>query len=122
MGYYKCTCCSCDVAVINCNTQYPRDELCDGCVSREYWALREEVTRYRDDAEFQRELQEGWKAKYEAARDEIAVHRARLDAMGSTMHLHLDALSGGLPILWANEWRVLNNWLAKAREILKVRE
>ena len=51
MGYYKCTCCSCDVAVINCNTQYPRDELCDGCVSREYWAQRAEIAALKDEVE-----------------------------------------------------------------------
>jgi len=51
MGYYKCTCCSCDVAVINCNTQYPRDELCDWCVSREYWAQRAEIAALKDEVE-----------------------------------------------------------------------
>ena len=59
MGYYKCTCCSCDVAVINCNTQYPRDELCDWCVSREYWAQRAEIAALKAEVERLRESECG---------------------------------------------------------------
>ena len=39
------------------------------------------ITRHRDDAEFQRDLQDGWKAKYESARDETTALKAEVDRL-----------------------------------------